>query len=162
MYAWLLLDFTPFTGCDTVSAFEGRGKLGALKLHKESETYKKAFKHLGEEWKVSTNLFDKLQEFVCRMYTSTVSDVNELHHHLSCSKRGQVDTSLPPRKDCLYMHILRANYQAAIWRCCLASKPVLPDLNGFGWTIDVDGSISIEWVHGSPAPEAVLQLVMQV
>ena len=90
-----------FTGCDTVSAFAGHGKLGALKLLEESETYKKAFKHLGEGLNVSTNLFGKLQEFVCRMYASTftICDVNELHH-LFCSKRSEVDSSqLSPCKE---------------------------------------------------------------
>ena len=83
----VLVGLHAFTGCDTISAFAGHWKLGALKLLEESETYKKAFKHLGEGWNVSTNLFDKFQEFVYLMYasTSTICDVNELHHHLSCS-----------------------------------------------------------------------------
>ena len=57
------------------------------------------------------------------------------------------------------MHILRANYRAAIWRSCLVSEPVFPDPKGFGWTMDDDGSLVIEWMRGSPAPEAVLQLM---
>jgi len=130
-----LVGLRAFTGCDTVSAFAGRRKLGALKLLKESKIYQQAFKQLGEEWDVSKDLFDKMQEFVCRMYasTSTICEVDELRYHLFYAKRGEVESSqLPPCKDCLYMHVLRANYQAAIWRRCLVSQPVVPDPKSHG------------------------------
>ena len=71
----------------------------------------------------------------------------------------EIPVSCPLCKDCLYMHILLGNYQAAIWRCCLVSEPVVPDSKGFEWTIDDDGSLSTEWMRGAPAPEAVLQLM---
>ncbi|KAJ4929373.1 hypothetical protein JOQ06_004982 [Pogonophryne albipinna] len=139
-----------------------RGKLSALKHLKENETYQEAFKRLGEAWDVSADLFDKMQDFVCRLYasSSTTSDVNELRYQLFCAQRGEVESSqLPPCKDCLHMHVLRANYQTAIWRRCLVSEPVVPDPKGCGWTTGDDGSLEIEWMQGSPAPDAVLQLM---
>ena len=51
-----------YTGCDTVSAFVGRGKMGALKLMKSETTYQEAFSELGCSWNVSPDLFEKLQE----------------------------------------------------------------------------------------------------
>ncbi len=73
-------------------------------------------------------MFDKMQEFVCRLYASasTICEVNELWYHLFCVKRGEVESSqMPPCKDRLYMHVLQANYQAAIWRRCLVSQPAV-------------------------------------
>ena len=57
------------------------------------------------------------------------------------------------------MHVLPANYQAAIWRKCLQSHPSVPDPKDYGWTTDPDGKLVIQWMRGSPAPEAVLQLL---
>ena len=121
-----------------------------------------AIAQLGKEWDVSKELFDKIQEFVCRLYasSSSISEVNELRYQLFCARKGQVKYSqLPPCKDCLYMHVLRANYQAAIWRRCLESKPMVPDPKGCGWTTDDNGNLVIEWMHGSPAPDTVLQMI---
>ena len=64
----LLIGLQAFTGCDTIRAFGGRGKLGALKCLKLNDYYQKAFKKLGESWDVSPDLFEKLEDFVCRMY----------------------------------------------------------------------------------------------
>jgi len=38
-----LVGMHSFTGCDTVSAFAGRGKLSTFKLLKSDETYQEAF-----------------------------------------------------------------------------------------------------------------------
>ena len=53
-------------GCDSVSAFFGKGKVAALKI--------------GMRWELSDDLLVKLQEFTCVMYTSSpgTSYVNEL------------------------------------------------------------------------------------
>ena len=48
-----LLGMHAFTGCDTVSAFAGRGKMGALKLLKSDKAYQEAFSELGHSWHVS-------------------------------------------------------------------------------------------------------------
>ena len=68
-------------------------------------------------------------------------------------------SQLPPCRDCLRLHILRANYQSAIWRRSLESEPNIPDHKEHGWTTDDDGALTIQWMQGSPAPEAVLQML---
>lgn len=157
-----LVGLHAFTGCDTVSSFAGRGKVAALKLLRESPVFKQAFQQLGVEWGVPSDLFEKMQEFVCRMYaySTTSRDVNDLRYQIFNAKRGDVESSqLPPCKDCLHMHVLRANYQTAIWRRCLERQPVVPDPKSSGWTTDQEGNLTIEWMRGPPAPEAVLQLL---
>ena len=57
-----------FTGCDTVSAFGGRGKMTTSMIMKFDKTYQKAFSELGRSWEVSGELFQKLQQITCLMY----------------------------------------------------------------------------------------------
>ena len=157
-----LLALHAFTGCDTVSCFAGRGKLVPLKILKGNTTFQQCFMLLGENWDISPDIFEKIQEFVCRIYisTSAVSNVNELRYQLFCAKRGDIDSSqLPPCRDCLYVHTLRANFQAGIWRRCLEGQANIPDPKNCGWTSDDGGNLSIEWMRGSPAPDAVLQML---
>ena len=47
-----LIAFHTFTGCDTVSAFAGRGKTGPLKQLKKDEVAIDAFVQLGTSWNV--------------------------------------------------------------------------------------------------------------
>ena len=157
-----LIGLHEFTGCDTVSALAGRGKLGALKLLKKDITHQETFSQLGQAWDVSTDLFEKVQDFTCRMYApgkSTVK-VNELRYQLFCARRGEIESSqLPPCRECLFMHVLRANYQAAIWRCSLQSQPSVPGPTKNGWTTDDDGQLVIHWMRTPPAPDVVLELL---
>ena len=65
-----LLGMHGYTGCDTLSAFAGRGKIGALRIVKEHRSVQEMFDLLGVEWELSDDLFQKLQDFTCRMYSS--------------------------------------------------------------------------------------------
>jgi len=130
-----LIGMHSFTGCDTVSSFAGRGKMTILKQMKSNETYQEAFSELGRSWEVSTDLFQQLKEITCHMYlpSTNTREVNQLRYQLFCARRGEVESSqLPPCEDCLFMHVLRANYQAAIWRKCLQSHPSVPDPKDYG------------------------------
>ena len=44
-----------YTGCDTVSAFAGKGKLKSWKLLQKEEKYEKVFSTLGTEENVSSS-----------------------------------------------------------------------------------------------------------
>lgn len=169
---WLcdsLIGLHAFTGCDSVSCFAGKGKLLALKLLKKDPT-NQAFKQLGQLWELSNEIFEKLEQFTYAMYagcrsnksrSSTVrcSSVNELRYQLFCAKRGEAESSqLPPCRDCLFLHTQRANFQAAVWRRCLESKPNIPSPSEHGWT-EEDGKLKILWMRSAPAPEVVLELL---
>lgn len=71
-----------FTGCDSVSAFSGKGKVTALKLVKQNKSFQTLFQEIGMEWNLTDERFAKLQEFTCKMYSSATNtyDVNELRY----------------------------------------------------------------------------------
>ena len=107
-----LLGMHAYTGCDTVSAFAGRGKIGALRIVKEQRSFQEMFDLLGVEWELSDDLFQMLPNFTCRMYSSRpgTNSINELRYRLFCSKRCNIESDqLPPCADCLYKHACRAN-----------------------------------------------------
>jgi len=121
-----LIGMHAFTGCDTVSAFAGRGKISMFKQMKSNEAFQEAFNDLGQFWELSEELFLRLQMRTCKIYmpSATTTEVNKLRYQIFCAKRGEVESSqLPPCKDCLYMQALRANYQAAVWRRSLQAQP---------------------------------------
>ena len=61
-----LLGMHAFTGCDTVRAFAGKGKICTMTILKANAEFKEAFAQLGLQWNLSPNLHVKLEEFVCR------------------------------------------------------------------------------------------------
>ena len=106
-----------FTGCDTGSAFSGKGKMTALKLTKRHARFRELFHLMGTDWDVPDELFSRLQEFDCFMYSSNPETkyVNHLRYRLLCAKKGDFDSNqLALCVDTLRKHCERANYQAAI------------------------------------------------
>ncbi|KAG5895991.1 hypothetical protein JTB14_005097 [Gonioctena quinquepunctata] len=62
-----------FTGCDTVSAFAGKGKAAALKLLRTHKQFAIAMSRLGDSLDVSDETNIVLETFVCRLYNHKVS-----------------------------------------------------------------------------------------
>ena len=155
-----LIGLHAFTGCDTVSAFGGKGKVSALKLVMNQEIYQNALSQLGTQWRLSVELFLLLQKFTCDIYASKIdiTNVNDLRYQLFRSRKGIESWQLPPCENCLHLHALRANYQASIWRKCLEQHPDIPSPDDHGWAIE-DGLLVIKWMTGLPAPEAVLEII---
>ena len=119
-----------FTGCDTVSAFVGKGKISAFKLMQKNRKYQGAFTQSGKEWSVPRDLSSVLQEFTCKLYATRCPSVgvNELKYQLFRAKKGEVESGrFPPCEDCLFMHSLRANYQARVWRRALEECRSIPN-----------------------------------
>ena len=63
-----LLGLHTFCGCDTTSAFKGKGHVGPNKLLKKYPRYMRPLARFGNEWDVSKSLWDELEEFTCAMY----------------------------------------------------------------------------------------------
>ncbi|KAL8595212.1 hypothetical protein ACOMHN_043365 [Nucella lapillus] len=62
-----LIGMHTYTGCDSVNSFVGKGKLTALKILKSDQAVQKAFADLVKDWKISPELFEKLEEFTCKL-----------------------------------------------------------------------------------------------
>ena len=75
-----LVGLHSFTGCETVSAFAGKGKLGVLKIPKSDVDAKQAFTELGQSQDLSEDLFQRIEKVTCPFYSSGAdsSDVNDL------------------------------------------------------------------------------------
>ena len=70
------------------------------------------------------------EQFVCQLYGSKACmSINVLRYEMFCLKASR-SFQLPPTQDALRKHILRANYQTAIWMHALVAKPDLPGPNG--------------------------------
>ena len=54
-----LVGLHAFTGCDSVSAFAGKGKVRALELVKKNPSVREAFVELGENWTLTPELFER-------------------------------------------------------------------------------------------------------
>ena len=149
-----------FTGCDSTSAFYGRGKRKALSIMRASEDFTNAFIELGDEFSPSDSLIDQLQVFVCCLYGQTKSvEVNDARYKIFClASSSPCEQSMPPTKDALIQHTKRAAYQAAIYRRSLQPIINIPNPDGHGWTMSYN-ELSINWMTDPPAPDSVLELI---
>ena len=127
-----------FTGCDTVSAFAGRGKVKPLMLMMKRQEYVDMFASFGTETNIDDFLMGMLIKYVCHMYSWEGNDlVNDVRYRMYCQSGGKISCEkLPPCEDVLRLHIRRANYQAYIWRQSLASQQHQADPLENGWCLD--------------------------
>ena len=151
-----LVGLHSFTGWDTVSAFNGRGKVKPLKLMVKHVEYMEAFAELGTSYRVSESLLEVLQKFVCHVYGNKVNDIDELRYKLYCQSAGKIGCEyLPPCQDVLRLHARRANHQAEIWRDSLIQYQDELNPEEYGWMVDENGDLDIKWMNCNPAPEEV-------
>ena len=83
------------TGCDTVSASVGRGKITALRLGKQHTSYQEMFKQLGVEW-VRSDIFFRASK---RLHVKSIALNQELITSMSCGTGYSAPrrvTSTPP------------------------------------------------------------------
>lgn len=155
-----LLGFHCFTGCDTISAFAGRGKLKPLSLLVGNEDYIDVFCSLGEELSLTNEMIRKLERFVIHMYgkkpTSQTLSIDDIRYSLYCQRGGKTSFAhLPPCLNVLTQHCIRANYQTFIWRQCFTPIIDLDVPNNHGWCMN-EGKLDIQWMTCNPAPEEVI------
>jgi hypothetical protein len=90
------------TGCDTVSAFAGKGKKKTLGLMKNDARVCEVLTELGKV------VVSEIAKFVCRLYVDKGESVNEVLQSLQSSH------TICHQLKMHYTSIYRANYQAAI------------------------------------------------
>ena len=155
-----LLGLHAFTGCDTVSAFSGKGKAKPVKLMLKENSYINLFNSFGNELSLSEAQHCGLQQFVCGMHGHKEGSNDVVLHKLCSTRQGRLEVKcLPPCSDSLSLHANRACYQAYIWQKCLESHPDIPSPIGFDWDRNDDDDLIIKWNTILPALEEVLQLM---
>ena len=122
-----LLSLHGFTGCDTVSAFSGKGKVKPMKLMLRNDIYIKLFATFGEKPGVLDYELKQIEGFVCELYGHKEDNVNDVRYKMYSSTHGRLEArSIPPCINSLKLHASRASYQINIWRKCMEQHPEIP------------------------------------
>ena len=150
-----LLGLHTFTGCDSTSAFYGKGKQKALKLLEAKPEFHGTFTRLGTSFQLDDEILPSLEKFVCLLYGQDAQSLDESRYKLFCSF-PTTEQSLPPTKDALIQHAKRCNYQTAIHRRVLQQKINAPSPHGHGWKVE-DGEVSVTWITKQPAPSVLAE-----
>ena len=138
--------FHAFSGCDTTSAFNGKGKKSVWQAWQAFEDVTETFVYLaGHPFQLldaEDGNFLKIERMTVILYdkTSPLSSVNETRRELFCHKNRAMD-KLPPTKDALLQHTRRAVYQAGVWTMSSQTHLVVPSPQDFAWT-----KVSESWV----------------
>ena len=128
--------FHAFTGCDTVSAFAGRGKRTAWETWKSFPEVTGALQELlAMPSEVSKGSRSLIERFVVLMYdrTSDCMEVNDARKHLFSQKSRTLE-NIPPTQAALKEHIKRTCFQANLWNQSLVLDPKIPEPSDWGWT----------------------------
>jgi len=128
--------FHAFTGCDTVSAFAGRGKKTAWDTWSVYSDVTEAFEELLQmPSEISETSMSLLERFVVLIYsrTSDIMGVNEARKQLFTQKSRSLE-NIPPTLAALKQHVKRAAFQANVWNQTLCASPELPSPSDWGWT----------------------------
>ena len=137
-------------GCDSTSAFRGKGKAKPWKIFQENPNYAKSFCDLEKSSTLSEDLVVSLNVFVCSLYGDTSSrTVNECRYVLFKARKCS---------DSLLKHIERANLQAATWKRCLSPQLQLFPPVGNGWKLS-DGQLEVLWMTRPSAPDSLHEYV---
>ncbi|XP_061883497.1 uncharacterized protein LOC133634864 [Entelurus aequoreus] len=151
---------TVSAGCDSTSAFHGKGKRKTFSLACQKDEYLTAFSNLGSSFNLDQSTFKTLSKYVCHLYgQASAKDVNDARYKAFCMASSALpELSIPPTSDALHQHCKRANYQAAVMRHSLTGMMCAPSPIGNGWYIE-DGELTVRWMTRNPAPDSVLQVV---
>ena len=145
-------------GCDSCSAFAGKGKATTFQLAMQSTEFRESLSALGSAFKLAAGVQQKCEKFVCAMYGGSPSnaDVNELRCKPFCMSSSP-SSQLSSNRNALQKHIQCVNLQTAVWRRCLDARPDVMSPDQHGWIVK-DNHISIDWMDGNPVPEELLVL----
>lgn len=140
-----------FTGCDTVSSFQGRGKQKAFNILRSKPDIAEAF----AKYDLLKDIPLELEGYVCLLYGATETTVNSARYELFTGNMV-TEGCLPPTKDALTLHTSRASYQCNVWRASLERCPHESDATEYGWLMDGD-DLKIKWLGQPMAPPELLK-----
>ena len=153
-----LLGYHCFTGCDSISAFSGRGKIKPLSIMGKDEEYVTTMASLGANETISNAAVHVLERFLCHMYWKAwaeheAADINQLRYTIYCQRGGKIELLLPCR-NVLKQHIICANYQEFIWHKSLEPFMRQHSPEGHGWCL-IEEKLDVLWMTCNPAPDEV-------
>jgi hypothetical protein len=151
-----LIGLHVYTGCDSTSAFFGKGKKRAYDVMMSDPKFIECFARLGESFTPSSEVMTVIEEFTCKLYGDSSHDINTTRYKSFCTTASE--KSLPPCKDALLQHINRCSYQAAIHHRATQQTIDAPSPNGYGWSVR-DGVIDVVWKTKAAAPESLMKIV---
>ena len=141
-----LIGLHALTGCDSIFGLYGKGKIKAATLMYKHQEYQTTLGNLGIEKTITNDLLEGIEMLVCHLYgQQNCKDVNAARYN-AFLLGATAEQQLPPTKDALTKHVMRANYQAAIWRRSLDQDQYMPNPDGYGWSMK-DGML---WGQSSP------------
>lgn len=148
---------TKILGCDSTSAFFGKGKKTPLTVAK-AQDYLESCAKIGQSIPPVENLSEEIQKYVCALYgQKDVCKVNIARYNLF--KLGKFsEDNIPPNDDTLHQHLLRANFQAYIWKHSLSNVLNIPSPCESGWTLE-DDELVIRWMRKPCAQDGFLENV---
>jgi len=151
-----LLAFHVITGCDTTSQFTGIGKRTAWKVFQQCPHLLHNF---GEDEVPSPATLSSAEQFVCKLYDpkSTSNSIHVVRCALFRKVKANVD-ALPPTRDALSLHIMRAHYQTKVWKQSLVTHPQLPSPINCGWHMK-DGMLVPQLLTKEPIQARCLDLM---
>ena len=148
--------FHAYSGCDSTSGFNGKGKKTFFKLLISDASFRHAMSKLGDEIHPSPRIMQACEKAVCKIYKHNYNDVNRVRYDMLT--KGIESHDVPPTKDSLILHTERANYQAYIWKNSTELGFLPCKADGHGWK-EKEGFLVIHWMTQDPAPKSVLELV---
>ena len=153
--------FHVFTGCDTVSAFVGKGKKTAWQAWNVYDNATETFRSLSKPCdSLTEQAIDVVEEFVVIMYdrSSISRKVNETRLDLFARKQRPYN-NIPPSRAALVEHIKRSILQAGHkWGQSLCKTQDLPSPSSWGWTKN-DGVWVPYWTSVAPIAASCQELV---
>ena len=139
--------FHTFSGCDTVSFFNGKGKKSLWKTWNVYPEITTTFINLLSESSSLINELPKFERFVILTYdkTSSQTAVNRCRLRLFANKNRQID-NIPPTKSALQEHLKRSVFQARIWKQMFSLNITYHDPTQFGWCKN-ETNLTPLWSH---------------
>lgn len=116
-----MVGFHSFTFLSYIPAIFRKGKKRCWTVMKSNESFLKAFSELGNDWDITEQQVSAIEEYVCALYSSKKSSVNELRYDLFLKKQKRenkiIDLStVPPCSSSLYLQTKRANFVSKLWK----------------------------------------------
>lgn len=139
-----LIGFHAFTGNDYVSAFFRKSKQICWdKMNDVNNDWTEIFASLGDEWILSNDQKSNFEKFVCHLYSTNKSCVNDARFKIFEKKhlksKQVADLSLiPPCLRTFLFHLERTNFVAKLWKSSGTAMIDLPSPTQHGWTDDWD------------------------